>query len=51
MKNYFDEICSKLKKKIKIEDIQIVDNSHKHKNTNFTLRINFILNLRLNLFI
>ena len=31
MKNYFDEICTKLKKEIEIEDIQIVDNSHKHR--------------------
>ena len=31
MKNYFDEICTKLKKEIEIEDIEIVDNSHKHQ--------------------
>ena len=31
MKNYFDQICIKLKKEIDIEDIQIVNNSHKHK--------------------
>jgi len=31
MKNYFEEICEKLNKEIKIEDIKIVDNSHKHK--------------------
>ncbi len=31
MKNYFNEICKKLKKEIIIEDISIVDNSHKHK--------------------
>ena len=31
MKNYFEEICIKLKEEIKIEDIDIVDNSHKHK--------------------
>ena len=31
MKNYFDEICNKLKKNIAIENIKIVDNSHKHK--------------------
>ena len=30
MKNYFDQICTKLKKEIEIEDIQVVDNSHKH---------------------
>ena len=31
MKNYFEEICIKLKEEIKIENIDIVDNSHKHK--------------------
>ena len=31
MKNYFDEICNKLNEEIEIEDIKIVDNSHKHK--------------------
>ena len=31
MKNYFEEICIKLNSEIKIEHIDIVDNSHKHK--------------------
>ena len=31
MKNYFEQICEKLNSKIKIENIQIVDKSHKHK--------------------
>ena len=31
MKNYFEEICIKLKEEKKIENIDIVDNSHKHK--------------------
>ena len=31
MKNYFEEICIKLKSEIEIEHIDIVDNSHKHK--------------------
>tara|TARA_B100000989_G_scaffold275918_1_gene235825 strand:+ start:326 stop:592 length:267 start_codon:yes stop_codon:yes gene_type:complete len=30
MKNYFEEICSKLNNEIEIEHIDIVDNSHKH---------------------
>ena len=30
MKNYFEEICEKINNQIKIEDIKIVDNSHKH---------------------
>ena len=35
MKNYFDKIIKKLNKEIIIEDIQIVDNSHKHKGHTF----------------
>ena len=35
MKNYFEEICNKLKKEIVIENIEIVDNSHKHKGHKF----------------
>ena len=31
MNNYFEEICIRLKKEIEIEDINVVDNSHKHK--------------------
>ena len=31
MKNYFDEIEEKLRNNLKIEKIDIVDNSHKHK--------------------
>ena len=31
MKNYFEEICEKINNQIKIEDIEIVDNSHKHR--------------------
>ena len=31
MKNYLEEIIKKLNKQIKIESIEIVDNSHKHK--------------------
>jgi stress-induced morphogen len=35
MKNYFDEIAAKLKKQIAIEELLIVDNSHKHKGHKF----------------
>ena len=35
MKNYFEEICKKLNDKIEIEDIEIVDNSYKHKTHRF----------------
>ena len=31
MKNYFEEICTKLNDEIEIEHIDIVDNSYKHK--------------------
>ena len=31
MKNYFDEICEKLNKEVEIENIEIIDNSYKHK--------------------
>ena len=30
MKNYFDKIKEKLRNRIKLENIEIVDNSHKH---------------------
>ena len=46
MKNYFEEICSKLKKEIEIEDIQIVDNSHKHKGHKFYSPGKFHLQLK-----
>ena len=35
MKNYFEEIQSKLNKELELEDIEIVDNSHKHKGHKF----------------
>ena len=35
MKNYFEEICSKLNSEIQIENIDIVDNSHKHRGHKF----------------
>ena len=30
MKNYFEEISKKLNDEIDIEDVEIIDNSHKH---------------------
>ena len=47
MKNYFEEICTKLKKEIEIEDIQIVDNSHKHKGHKFYSSEKFHLRLKI----
>ena len=35
MKNYFEEIKKKLSKKIKLENLEIIDNSHKHKTHKF----------------
>ena len=35
MKNYFDEIKLKLKKQVEIEELVIIDNSHKHKGHKF----------------
>ena len=47
MKNYFDQICTKLKKEIEIEDIQIVDNSNKHKGHKFYSPEKFHLQLKI----
>ena len=47
MKNYFDEICYKLKKNIAIENIKIVDNSHKHKKHKFYSPDKFHLKLNI----
>ena len=47
MKNYFEEICTKLKKEIEIEDIQIVDNSHKHKGHKFYSSEKFHIHIKI----
>ncbi len=47
MKIYFEEICKKLKKEIKIEDILIVDNSHKHRGHKFFSSEKFHLHLKI----
>ena len=47
MKNYFDEICRKLNSEIEIEDIKIVDNSHKHKGHKFYSPEKFHLHLKI----
>ncbi len=47
MKNYFDEINKKLKKQIEIEQILIVDNSHKHKGHKFFSPEKFHLHLKI----
>ena len=47
MKNYFDEINVKLKKQIEIEDLNIVDNSHKHKGHKFYSPEKYHLHLKI----
>ena len=50
MKNYFEEICNKLKQQIEIEDIKIVDNSHKHRGHKFFSPEKFHLQLKIKSF-
>ena len=45
MKNYFEEIKKKVKKNIKIEEIQVIDNSHLHKGHKFFSSERFHLKL------
>tara|TARA_B100001063_G_scaffold222835_1_gene229589 strand:+ start:473 stop:730 length:258 start_codon:yes stop_codon:yes gene_type:complete len=47
MKNYFDEIESRLKKHTEIEEIVIVDNSQKHKGHKFFSPDKFHLHLKI----
>ena len=47
MKNYFDEIEKKLRKQIKFESLEIVDNSHKHKGHKFFSEEKFHLHLKI----
>jgi|TARA_B110000211_G_C13872738_1_gene461545 stress-induced morphogen len=47
MKNYFNEIGVKLKKHIEIEELVIVDNSHKHKGHKFFSPEKFHLHLKI----
>ena len=47
MKNYFDEIKLKLKKQVEIEELVIIDNSHKHKGHKFFSPEKFHLHLKI----
>ena len=47
MKNYFDEINKKLKQQIQIEELVIVDNSHKHRGHKFYSTEKFHLHLKI----
>jgi BolA protein len=47
MKNYFKEIHQRLSSQIKIESLEIVDNSHKHKGHKFFSAEKFHLRLKI----
>ena len=47
MKIYFEEIKKKLNNKIDLEEIEIVDNSHKHKGHKFFSPEKFHLKLKI----
>ena len=47
MNNYLDEVKSKLKKQIEIEELIIVDNSYKHKSHKFFSPEKFHLHLKI----
>ena len=47
MKNYFAEIEKKLSSEIKIEKIEIVDNSHKHKGHKYFSPDKFHLHIKI----
>ena len=46
MKNYFEDIRTKLNKEIEIEGIEIVDNSYKHKGHKYFSPEKFHLHLK-----
>jgi len=47
MKDYFKDIHTKLNKELKIESIEIVDNSHKHRGHKFFTEEKFHLQLKI----
>ena len=47
MKNYFEEIRTKLNKEIELEKIEIVDNSHKHMGHNFCSPAKFHVHIKI----
>ncbi len=47
MKNYLKEIQTKLNSEIKLEDIKVIDNSHKHKGHKFFNSEKFHLHLKI----
>ena len=47
MNNYFEEIREKLNQEIELENIEIVDNSHKHRGHKFYSAEKFHLHLKI----
>ena len=47
MKDYFVQIENKLKRSIKFENLEIIDNSHKHKGHRFFSENKFHLHLKI----
>ena len=47
MNNYFKSICEKLNKEFHIENIEIIDNSYKHKGHKFFSPSKFHLQLKI----
>ena len=47
MKNYFTEIEKKLKNNIKLDKIEIIDNSHKHRGHKFFSEDKYHLHLKI----
>tara|TARA_B100000242_G_C42923954_1_gene428424 strand:- start:287 stop:541 length:255 start_codon:yes stop_codon:yes gene_type:complete len=47
MKDYFVQIENKLKRSVKFENLEIIDNSHKHKGHRFFSENKFHLHLKI----
>jgi len=50
MNNYFKSICEKINKEFDIENIEIIDNSHKHKGHKFFLPEKYHIHLKVKSF-
>ena len=47
MKNYFDEIRNKIIKKVEVENLEIVNNSEKHRGHKFFSKDKFHLHIKI----
>ena len=47
MNNYFEEIKEKLSRQIKIEGIEVIDNTKKHQNHKFFVKDKYHLHLKI----